>query len=287
MASLLNAILPSDDEEDADFVVEGRGASGKDGERTKRQRCTSTNEPAEKEEEHESESEKEDPAVRLAKKAKIDELWAKINQPICSPTGTPPPSLSLAPMCRPLRPEAIDPDQMWMRQLGISPQSKGAGPSSSLRIAGRDPQGSGPSSSPQDLTSVAAAALAAIKANNKQTTRKVKFAGKEVEVVESQPVPLPSSTPPPATAAPPASGLDAFLKEVEEKRKINVLDKSKSDWQQYKKQQVEVDEELEHYKKSGDKYLDKQEFLKQAELREYETERDKRLAADVRSRGRL
>lgn len=34
-------------------------------------------------------------------------------------------------------------------------------------------------------------------------------------------------------------------------------------------------------------YLDKQAFLKEAELREYERERDRRLASDVRNRGRL
>lgn len=34
-------------------------------------------------------------------------------------------------------------------------------------------------------------------------------------------------------------------------------------------------------------YLDKQAFLKDAELREYELERDRRLGSDVRNRGRL
>ena len=34
-------------------------------------------------------------------------------------------------------------------------------------------------------------------------------------------------------------------------------------------------------------YLDRQDFLKRAELREYEIQRDARLASDVRTRGRL
>lgn len=50
---------------------------------------------------------------------------------------------------------------------------------------------------------------------------------------------------------------------------------------------TQVDEELEGYKKSGDKYLDKVDFLKRAELRQYEQERDQRLSQDMRSRGRL
>lgn len=50
---------------------------------------------------------------------------------------------------------------------------------------------------------------------------------------------------------------------------------------------VQVEEELEGYKKSGDKYLDKVDFLQRAELRQYEQERDQRLSQDMRSRGRL
>ena len=67
---------------------------------------------------------------------------------------------------------------------------------------------------------------------------------------------------------------------------MNVLDKSRSDWGEVKKDN-KVEAELEEYKKSGDKYLDRQDFLKRAELREYEKERDQRLGADVRNRGRL
>ncbi|KXZ49025.1 hypothetical protein GPECTOR_23g113 [Gonium pectorale] len=68
---------------------------------------------------------------------------------------------------------------------------------------------------------------------------------------------------------------------------VSVLDKTKADWSQFKAANTEVDEELETFKKSGDQYLDKQNFLKRAELREYEKERDLRLASDVRTRGRL
>jgi hypothetical protein len=50
---------------------------------------------------------------------------------------------------------------------------------------------------------------------------------------------------------------------------------------------LQVEAELEDYKKSGDKYLDRVDFLKRAELRQYEKERDERLGADIRTRGRL
>ena len=39
--------------------------------------------------------------------------------------------------------------------------------------------------------------------------------------------------------------------------------------------------------KGGDRYTERQEFLKRAELREYEIERDARLASSTRNRGRL
>ncbi|KAF5833702.1 bucentaur or craniofacial development-domain-containing protein [Dunaliella salina] len=90
-----------------------------------------------------------------------------------------------------------------------------------------------------------------------------------------------------AAKPPPTSGLDAFLAEVEKKKKVNVLDKSKADWQQMKAGDATLEEELEAHRRSGGKFLDKQDFLKRAELREYEKERDQRLASDVRNRGRL
>lgn len=34
---------------------------------------------------------------------------------------------------------------------------------------------------------------------------------------------------------PPTSGLDRFLAEIETKKKVNVLDKTKMDWKEYKK----------------------------------------------------
>ena len=50
---------------------------------------------------------------------------------------------------------------------------------------------------------------------------------------------------------------------------------------------LQIEDELEDYKKSGDKYLEKVDFLKRAELREYEKERDQRLGSNMRNRGRL
>lgn len=81
-------------------------------------------------------------------------------------------------------------------------------------------------------------------------------------------------------------GLDSVLLQMEKTRKLNVLDKSKMDWKEVKDADAEMEEDLERHKR-GKTYLEEQDFLKRAELREYEIERDARLAGDVRTRGRL
>ena len=112
---------------------------------------------------------------------------------------------------------------------------------------------------------------------------KVNFAGKEIEVASevSKEALGKRKLPPKPT------GLDALLASLQGPKKISVLDKSRSDWKGFKSSDAEVEEELEAYKKSTDKFLDKQEFLQNAELRQYELERDARLASDSRTRGRV
>lgn len=78
-------------------------------------------------------------------------------------------------------------------------------------------------------------------------------------------------------------GLDALLQQISKKPKVSVLDKSRQDWGQYK-DETGLAEELEAYKKSGDKYLDKVAFLQRTDLREYERERDIRLAVQAKRR---
>jgi len=81
-------------------------------------------------------------------------------------------------------------------------------------------------------------------------------------------------------------GMDAVLASLQGAKKVNVLEKSRGDWGEFKKGDTQVEEELEAYKKSGGKYLDKVDFLKRSEVREYEAERDKRLSGDIRNRAR-
>ena len=76
------------------------------------------------------------------------------------------------------------------------------------------------------------------------------------------------------------SGIDAVLQQIEGKKKMNVLDKTKVDWGEYKAgQDVDVQEDLEKYKRSGDTHLEKKDFLERTDFKQYEIERDARLAA--------
>ena len=56
-----------------------------------------------------------------------------------------------------------------------------------------------------------------------------------------------------------------------------IAEKTSSSCAEQEEEEIKVEEEE----------LQEQDFLKRAELREYEIERDARLASDVRSRGRL
>ena len=81
--------------------------------------------------------------------------------------------------------------------------------------------------------------------------------------------------------------LQRLVESLKRGNRVSIVDKTKADWEKWKQREGQtVQEELEAYKKSSNKYLDRQDFLKRAELREYEIERDKRLAGDMRTRGR-
>lgn len=77
------------------------------------------------------------------------------------------------------------------------------------------------------------------------------------------------------------SAVDAILEQIKKKPKLSVLDKTKKDWGEFKEEN-RLDEELETYKKSGNQYLDKVSFLERADYREFERERDARLAVQAK-----
>lgn len=79
------------------------------------------------------------------------------------------------------------------------------------------------------------------------------------------------------------SAVDAVLEQIKKKPKLSVLDKTRKDWGEFKEEKG-LEEELDAYKKSSNQYLDKVSFLQRADYREFERERDARLAQQARRR---
>eukprot|EP00216_Chloropicon_sp_CCMP2111_P003472 CAMPEP_0198237954 /NCGR_PEP_ID=MMETSP1446-20131203/3689_1 /TAXON_ID=1461542 ORGANISM="Unidentified sp, Strain CCMP2111" /NCGR_SAMPLE_ID=MMETSP1446 /ASSEMBLY_ACC=CAM_ASM_001112 /LENGTH=533 /DNA_ID=CAMNT_0043920233 /DNA_START=83 /DNA_END=1684 /DNA_ORIENTATION=- len=102
------------------------------------------------------------------------------------------------------------------------------------------------------------------------------FAGKDVEVVRE--VDASSREGARAMAASRAAaqgrGIDYVLHLLDRKRKLNVVDKTRLDWKDFKRENAKVQEELASYVKGTDRHVDKVGFLQRAERREYEKERD-------------
>ena len=287
MANLLSAELPSEDEEDIDFVpdeVDEDEIGLKKKNNVKRVRGAAAGAGGGSEslpgEESDEEAAAEPESKRMKKKAITDELWSKLTQGQSMKTQTKN-SVNLAALCKPVsKKQKMSNDTSWMRQLGMTAgQSKKSCEGEAEKKA------------------LAAAALAAAKSISSEAikgtvtiTETRRFAGQNIEVTRE--VALDSKEAKKASDVtqkepPRSSGLDAVLASLAQAKKVSVLDKTKADWKDLKRQDVTLEEELESHKRSGTTYLEKQAFLKQAEVAEYERERDARLGSDVRNRGRL
>jgi hypothetical protein len=68
------------------------------------------------------------------------------------------------------------------------------------------------------------------------------------------------------------SGISGILSHLGKKPKITTLEKSKLDWDKFKKEE-NLEEELRTHNKGRDGYLEKQDFLQRADLRRFEIEK--------------
>ncbi|XP_067932493.1 craniofacial development protein 1-like [Watersipora subatra] len=73
-------------------------------------------------------------------------------------------------------------------------------------------------------------------------------------------------------------GLGAVLGFINKKQKISTLDKSKLDWEKYKAE-AGLSHELKNHTNSKASYLERKEFLERADQRQFEKERNARLAS--------
>lgn len=85
----------------------------------------------------------------------------------------------------------------------------------------------------------------------------------------------------PASSA--AAGLGSVLGKIGKKPKINVLEKSKLDWDGFKHEEG-ISEELTTHNRGKDGYLERQAFLQRTDFRQFEIERNLRLGSSSTSK---
>lgn len=113
-----------------------------------------------------------------------------------------------------------------------------------------------------------------------QITEVRDFAGQEIEVKKL--VDADSKEASEKAKGPAPSAVDAVLEQIKKKQKLSVLDKTKQDWGEFKEENKGLEDELDAYKKSSNQYLEKVSFLQRTDYREFERERDARLALQAR-----
>uniref|UniRef100_A0A8D8TPB1 Craniofacial development protein 1 n=1 Tax=Cacopsylla melanoneura TaxID=428564 RepID=A0A8D8TPB1_9HEMI len=109
----------------------------------------------------------------------------------------------------------------------------------------------------------------------KTVTEVCTFAGEKVTVEKQVPVSTPNSRGRGRGRG--GGGLTGILGSLGKQTKLSVLEKSKLDWNQFK-QKEGLEEELSKFNKGKDGYLEKQDFLQRADLRQFEQEKELRNA---------
>ncbi|KAK4783390.1 hypothetical protein SAY86_007764 [Trapa natans] len=225
-----------------------------------------------------------DPAESDAK-TRVDAAWEQMNK------GT---STSLLQsICRKrslnLKETKQKSSSNWKSVLGLA--EKKIVPSSQdrpVKIPDAVPNDTGDEA--KKLAAAAAAALEAVKnaaaaaaANGRgkvEITEMRDFAGQDIEVKKFVDADSKEAFDRANSAAP--SAVDAVLEQIKKKPKLSVLDKTKKDWGEFKEENKGLEDELDTYKKSSNQYLDRVSFLQRTDYREFERERDARLAMQAR-----
>ncbi|KAJ6798575.1 Uncharacterized protein M6B38_209920 [Iris pallida] len=218
------------------------------------------------------------------RKARVNAAWEKMN------SGLPakmPKTLMNLPSSKPNK-HTQDSTPYWMVSLGLAPKKS---PGSRETLGKRPANVASASGTSEEAKKLAAAALSAVKdataaaaagRGKIEITERRDFAGEDIEVkkfvdADSKEAAEKSKSSAPATA------VDNILEQIKKKQKLSVLDKTKKDWGEFKEDK-KLEEELDAYKKSSNQYLDKVSFLQRTDLREFERERDARLALQAKRR---
>ncbi|CAK8563842.1 unnamed protein product [Lathyrus sativus] len=217
-------------------------------------------------------------------KAQVDAMWEQMNKGVSNKV------ISSFTRSTPKSTSKSNPKKRssnWMSYLGLAPKAS----ESIVQGASQNEPRVLQNSASDEAKKFAAAALAAVKVDaaasassrGKLVITEVRdFAGQEIEykkLVDSD-----SKEAIERAKAPAPSAVDAVLEQIKKKSKLSVLDKTKKDWGEFKEENKGLENELDVYKKSSNQYLDKVSFLQRTDYREYERERDARLALQSRKR---
>ncbi|KAM7477281.1 hypothetical protein LguiB_024524 [Lonicera macranthoides] len=226
------------------------------------------------------------------RKARVDAVWQQMNKGVSTKKlNTILNKPSSSSVNRTLQKTSSQiPSASWMTVLGLAPRktpsSHGQGmPERQPSITQNCRNNEAKRIAASALSAVKdAAILAAASGRGKIEVTEVRdFAGEEVEVkklVDANSKEASEKGKAVAAAGAP-SAVDAVLEQIRKKPKLSVLDKTKKDWGEFKEEN-KLDEELDAYKKSGNQYLEKVSFLQRADYREFERERDVRLALQAK-----
>ncbi|XP_051135997.1 uncharacterized protein LOC127254768 [Andrographis paniculata] len=225
----------------------------------------------------------------IERKARVDAVWQQMNKGVSAKTlnsilQNQSSMAKKSPKKTPVKKSSTG----WMSYLGLG--SKTAPLSVQGALEKRSSIGENEAS--EEAKKLAAAALSAVKdaaamaatgRGKVEITEVRDFAGKEIEVKKFVDADSKEAVEKGLKGAGgTASAVDAVLEQIKKKQKLSVLDKTKKDWGEFKEEHRGMEEELDAYKKSSNQYLDKVSFLQRADYREFERERDARLALQAK-----
>ncbi|KAL8466008.1 hypothetical protein ACS0TY_035212 [Phlomoides rotata] len=219
--------------------------------------------------------------VEMERKARVDAVWQQMNKGVSAKTlksisGNKSSTNSKSPQQSSVNKSSTG----WMNYLGLGSKKT---PSTGQGVLGKRVVAENCSNI--DAKRLAAAALSAVKdaaalstvvRGKVEVTEVRDFAGEDIEVkklVDAEKGKGTGGT---------TSAVDAVLEQIKKKTKLSVLDKTKKDWGEFKGEHKGMEDELDAYKKSSNQYLDKVSFLERTDYREFERERDVRLALQSR-----
>lgn len=226
-------------------------------------------------------------------KARVDAVWQQMNKGVSTKTLHSIVNSHSSNGNKTAQTEKVS--HNWMTVLGLgSKKTEANGTTMKRNSTGASTTQNGTSEEAKKLAAAALAAVkdaaaaaasaAALSRGKIEVTEIRDFAGEEIKVKKLIDPTSEEATEKAKVTAGQSSAVDAVLEQIKKKPKLSVLDKTKKDWGEFKEENKGLEEELDAYKKSSNQYLSRVSFLERTDYREFERERDARLAMQSKRR---